>query len=92
MIPVFIDTREVSDEFGFSEGQSKGLIEFVVKGITARFAKNWDNTAKFALGSTRQIYRSSIVVGEEGPFTGYVMLENPLPNICLLYTSDAADE
>ena len=81
MIPVFIDTRDVSAEFNLSREDVNAMISSTIKGITATFARNWDNVAKQALKSTRQIYRSSIVVGEEGPFTGYVMLVNSLPNM-----------
>lgn len=81
MIPVLIDTSAVSAEFNLSSQDAKNMVSFVVKELTARYAKNWDNEAKRALRSTRQIYRSSLVVGEQGPFTGYVMLVNKLPNM-----------
>lgn len=81
MIPVFIDTREVAAEFALSKREIEGMMSYTIKGVTAEFARQWDNTAKRGLHSLRQLYRGSIVVGEEGPFTGYVMLVNKLPNM-----------
>lgn len=81
MIPVLIDTSTVAAEFSLSSQDAKDMVSFVVKELTARFAKSWDDEAKRALKSTRQLYRSSLVVGEQGPFTGYVMLVNKLSNM-----------
>ena len=81
MQPIFIDTRDLAAEFALSKEQVNSMISYTIKGLTASFARTWDAEAKNSLGSTRQQYRSSIVVGEEGPFTGYVMLVNTLPNM-----------
>jgi len=81
MIPVYIDTRDLSAEFALSKQDVDAMIEYTIKEITAKFAANWDSVAKRSLGSTRALYRSSIVVGEQGRFTGYAMLVNQLPNM-----------
>jgi hypothetical protein len=81
MIPVLIDTRDVAAEFNLTREDVNAMVSSTIKSLTATFARNWDSVAKQSLGSTRQIYRSSIVVGEQGPFTGYVMLVNQLPNM-----------
>lgn len=81
MIPILIDTSDVAAEFALTKPEVDAMISYTVKGITAAYARAWDNQAKRALHSTRWLYRSSIVVGEQGPFTGYVMLVNKLPNM-----------
>jgi hypothetical protein len=81
MQPILIDTSAVVEEFSLSSTEAKGMVSYIIKNLTARYAKNWDNEAKRALRSTRSIYRTSLVVGEQGPYVGYVMLINKLPNM-----------
>lgn len=83
MIPVEIDTREIVTGFGLSKDQTKDMVDFVVKQVTAVTAKEWDNEARVKLRSTRDIYRNSIRVVDAGRFVGVVKLlaDSPLPNM-----------
>jgi len=81
MIPIIIDTSDLSAEFNLSKKEIDGLKEFVVKELTSAFARNWDTQARNKLGGTRVEYRKSLIVGEEGRFKGFVMLIGMLPNM-----------
>lgn len=81
MIPIEIDTKGLSQEFGLSKEQVSGLIESVIMGITNKASEKWKFLAGQELKSTRDLYINSLIVGSEGPFIGYVMMvsKNPLP-------------
>jgi len=81
MIPINVDTSGLAVEFGLSKEQIQQLITDVITGITKRAAKRWELVASQELGSVRDMYVKSLIVGSEGPYIGYVMLvsKNPLP-------------
>lgn len=81
MKPISINLGDVASEFGMTKKQTRDMTSYVVKGLTARYAKNLENVAKRTLGKTRQQYIKSIVVGEQGPLSGYVMIVGSLPNM-----------
>jgi len=79
--PVEINLGALAEEFQLTSQQFRDLNEYVVHEVTAEVARNWDNVARQGLNSTRDLYRRSLVVGDEGPFVGYVMLTGQLPNM-----------
>jgi len=81
MIPISVDTQGLVTEFGLSQSQIQSLITSVIGGITNKAAKRWELIASQELGSTRDMYVKSLIIGSEGPYVGYVMLvsKNPLP-------------
>ena len=81
MIPITIDATELGQQFNLSQKEIDGLMSFIVKGVTARFAMLWEEQAEKNLKSTRNEYIRSIYVGEEGPFVGFVKLTGMLPNM-----------
>lgn len=89
MIPINVDTSGLAVEFGLSKEQIQQLITDVITGITKRAAKRWELVASQELGSVRDMYVKSLIVGSEGPYIGYVMLvsKNPLPLMIELGTS-----
>lgn len=78
---ITIDTRSLSDEFNLTQRQADNLVSNAVKHVIAVIAKNWESQAMNNLHQTRQQYVKSLIVGEEGRFTGYVMLVGKLPNM-----------
>jgi len=80
-VPIDIDARDLAMEFSLSNGQVNDMMEFTIHEITAAFAREWDSYARRELRSTRDLYRRSLIVGEEGFLTGYVMLVGDLPNM-----------
>ncbi len=84
MIPIQIDTTDLQSEFNLTKEQVNGLLSFVVKGITIKVAKRWEEIASKGLHQTRDIYVRSLIVGDQGPYIGFVKLsagESPLPNM-----------
>jgi len=81
MITVNIDISEVIEEFSLTKEQANNLVSFTVKEVTARFGYNWSQQAKTHLHASRQEYLNNLIIGEEGPFVGYVMLTGVLPGM-----------
>lgn len=81
MIPIKIDTREISEEFGLNKANTDEMMSFIVKELTGLFAREWQVQASKVLTSSRKEFINSIVVGEEGRFRGYVMLVGQVPNM-----------
>jgi len=78
---ISIDTSDIAKEFFLSKEEASDMIDFAVKGITAEFAKRWEIQAQRELHSVRDIYKSSIYVGDSGKYTGFVQLRGTLPNM-----------
>lgn len=81
MIPIEIDTKGLAQEFVLSQNQIIELINSVITGITLKASERWKLIASQELGSTRDLYINSLIIGSEGPYIGYVMMvsKNPLP-------------
>jgi hypothetical protein len=80
MIPIFIDTSSISEQFEFNQNDINSLMDYTVKEITHRFAQEWENEANRSLKSSRQEYISNIIVVDEGFAKGSVVLTGWLPN------------
>lgn len=80
MIPIFIDTQELSEQLFLTASETKKLIDFTVKEVTTAFARNWENEANQNLSGARFEYLQSIVVVDEGYAKGAVVLRGWLPN------------
>lgn len=81
MKPVSINMGSVAEEFQLTRQETTAMTAYVIKGLTARYAKTLENVAKQSLGKTRNQFIRSIVVGEQGPLTGYVMITGSLANM-----------
>jgi hypothetical protein len=80
MIAIFIDTQQISDQFALDQNQINDLMDYTVKGVTSRFADEWQNEANRTLKSSRQEYIANLNVVDEGPGKGAVVLTGWLPN------------
>ena len=81
MIPILIDTSEVTSELGMTQNQIAGLVEYVIGEMTGAFYEKWVTLAEKTLKGTRDSYVRSIYVGNEGRFTGVVTLRGVFPNM-----------
>lgn len=75
MIPILLDTQDLSAEFSLTREDVDGLLEYTVKEVTKEFAREWENQAKRNLGSSRNQYIKSIRVDQRGRFTGVAYLD-----------------
>src|ERR1035437_9339939 len=80
-MPIFIDISDIGDEFSLTKEDTLDMIDFVVKEVTATFARNWSLMAEKNLHGTREEYIRSLYVGDEGRYTGFVQLRGSLPNM-----------
>jgi len=78
---IFIDLQDVINEFNLPKGMAMDMIDNVIKGITARFAREWEDQAKNKLKSSRAQYIKSLYIGTSGMFEGHVALLGTLPNM-----------
>lgn len=76
-----IDTQSISESFNLGQAEIDSLLDFTVKEVTARFAEQWEQEAVDNLHSSRQQYINSLVVVDEGPAQGAVMLVGKFPNM-----------
>ena len=76
MIPITIDTSDLSQEFGLAASQVDNLKELAVKTLAQEYARKWELQANQNLGSTREVYRGAIQTTFRGRFTSVVYL-NP---------------
>lgn len=75
MIPVRIDTLDLSSEFNLDRGAIDDLLEYTVDEITKEFLRVWENTAKKDLFKSRDQYINSLRVDKKGRFTGVAYLD-----------------
>lgn len=80
MIPIYIDTSSISEQFEFNQDDINSLMDYTVKEITHRFAQEWEGEAGRELKSSRQEYISNITVVDDGFAKGSVILTGWLPN------------
>jgi len=81
MIPITINFGSLPKELDLTIAETEGLMENVVKELTASMVHLWDAEAKNTLSSTRQEYRSSLTVVDKGRFEGMVILRGQLANM-----------
>lgn len=81
MVSFQIDTQSISESFNLGQREIDSLLDFVAKEVTARFAEQWEQEAIDNLHSSRQQYINSLVVVDEGPAKGAVMLVGKFPNM-----------
>lgn len=75
MIPILIDTLDLSSEFNLTRDDIDGLLEYTVQEITKEFALVWEAEAKNALFASRKEYIDSIRVDSRGRFSGVAYLD-----------------
>lgn len=80
MIPVFIDTRGISEQFDLTREDVNNLIQYSVQEVASEFARLVEQNANNELSSSRRKYKDNIIVGEEGRFAATVSLVGWLPN------------
>jgi len=76
-----LDIRDVEQEFALTKTEAQDMIAFVIRQLTATFARNWEIMAQKSLRSSRQEYIRSLYVGEEGRYVGVVILRGVFPNM-----------
>lgn len=80
MIPILIDTMDLSSEFNLSKKEIDGLLEYTIKQLTTKIATEWQTQAKLNLFKTRNQYMRSIHIVDKGRFEGQIKLIGWLPN------------
>jgi len=82
MINILIDSSKISALYpNITQADVNKLKTFVVRRLTSNFYERWMAEAGRKLNSTRSIYQKSLVVVDEGKFSGAVMLVNKFPNM-----------
>lgn len=74
LVPITIDTQALVDQFALTNRQVEGVLDDVIKSITAQFARSWEEEAKRSLKRTRKRYINSLGVVDEGRMQGAVVL------------------
>lgn len=90
MIPIRIDTAGISGEFGLTDTQINEMISSVIFGLTQKVADRWKLIASHELHSTRSLYVNSIIVGDEGPYIGFVKLSSTSPMVNMIENGQSA--
>jgi hypothetical protein len=90
MIPIKIDTAGISGEFGLTDTQINEMISSVIFGLTQKVADRWKLIASHELHSTRSTYINSIIVGDEGPYVGFVKLSSTSPIVNMIENGQSA--
>ena len=80
MVPIYIDTQTLMEDLVLSEQEARGMMNYVVKSITASYARTWEQEAARNLGAAREEYIKSIVTIDTGQGSGAVILTGWLPN------------
>jgi hypothetical protein len=81
MINILIDSQSIVDKFPkIAQSDIDDLKKYTVKRLTSNFYEKWMAEAGRQLHSTRNHYQKSLIVVDEGKFSGAVMLTNFLPN------------
>lgn len=75
MIPITIDTLDLSAEFSLTRSDVDDLMEYTVQEITKEFALVWEAQAKQSLFASKREYIDSIRVDSQGRFTGIAYLD-----------------
>lgn len=75
IVPILIDTADLSAEFSLTKQDVDSLLEYTVQEITKEYARVWENKAKSTLKSSRSDYIRSIRVDSQGRFTGRAYLD-----------------
>jgi len=80
MVPIYIDTEQLMEDLVLTEKETKGLMNYVVKSVTAAYARTWEQEAARNLGATREEYIKGLVTVDMGDGQGAVLLTGWLPN------------
>lgn len=72
---IAINTLSLTSQFDMSKYQVEDFIDYVIKDITASFARKWEGAAKRKLHSSRELYVSGLKVIDEGRMKGAVLLD-----------------
>lgn len=75
LIPIVIDTVDLSRQFNLSAAQVEGVCDNIAKTMAARYAQTLEQAAQRALHQTRQRYIRNIKVVDSGRMEGTVMLD-----------------
>ncbi len=84
MIGITIDTQGLLDDFNLSKEEVDSLIDFTVKEMTGLFAADLEQEANQRLHSTRQTYKDSILIVDEGRMKGAVILSYSQPIVRMI--------
>lgn len=81
MIAIQIDTSSLTDSFDLSQADINDLMDYTVKEMTYRFAREWEQEAVSILKNSRQEYINHLTVVDDGFAKGSVVLTGVLPNM-----------
>lgn len=81
MIQISIDTTEVTQALNLTQEKSLQLADSIVKGLALGLYEKWIQLAKRELGSTREDYINSLVIGDDGFLTSKVTLTGEMNNM-----------
>lgn len=84
MMPIFIDTKNITAQYSMSKQQVDSLLDFVIKEIGASYAKMWADEAKHALRSTRERYINSLQVIDSGRLECSIVLDYTDPMVRMI--------
>lgn len=80
MVPIYIDTDDISKAFFMTREQVSGLLNAVVMDVTAAFARKWQDVALRTLKGTKNDYAKGIIVSGDLHAKGTVTLTGWLNN------------
>ena len=84
LIPIAIDTSDLSSEFNLSQSDIEDMIDNTIKSITLEYFRKWQGEASKNLKSTRSRYLDSLVLVDEGLMKGAVVLRDDDPIVMML--------
>ena len=84
VIPILIDTQDLSAEFNISQKDIESMIDNTIKSISLDFYNRWQQQASKNLKSTRSRYLDSLVYIDEGWMKGSVVLRDDDPIVMML--------
>lgn len=90
MIPISINTQDLTEQFSMTREDVENIIDSTVKEITASFASKWENQANISLQQTRSRYVRNLIVVDTGRMEGAVILDYTKDSLIRMLEEGAA--
>ena len=74
IVPISINLDDLQ-QFSLTREETEGIVDYTIKEITAKFAEQWEATAREELHQTRDRYISNLFVVDSGRMQGMVILD-----------------
>lgn len=84
MLPIFFDTKQLTEDFEMPREEVDALLDIAIKEITLSFARRWEDEAKRTLSSTRNRYINSLSVVDAGRLKGAIVLDYQDPVVRMI--------